>query len=320
EEEKSESPEHLPAVRELKSWGAQIVLPVGRPEQLQGLVLLGPQKSGGSYGPSVLEFLGLLANQASVSLENARLLEAERTRERIIQQESLAAVAQLVDGTAHELNNPLGSAHSLVATAIESIDEARNAPAGNGALPLEEAKQALLFAQQQHARARQIIQTLRQLSELSAQPREAIPLAKILEDAVRAIRLKHSALPFEGDLLVPPEMAPYPGSFAQISQMFLHVLDNAVRSLGGAQGKIKATLTDEKGEVVFRCEDTGCGIAPEHLKNVFRPFYSGWRPQRDCRGLGLYVCHEIAKTHGGRIDIESTLGKGTTITVRLPRG
>jgi signal transduction histidine kinase len=67
--------------------------------------------------------------------------------------------------------------------------------------------------------------------------------------------------------------------------------------------------------VVARVEDQGSGISSEHLKNVFEPFFT---TRKGGTGLGLYVCHEIVKRHGGALTVQSEIGRGTTFSVELP--
>jgi signal transduction histidine kinase len=69
--------------------------------------------------------------------------------------------------------------------------------------------------------------------------------------------------------------------------------------------------------VAIRFDDTGCGISREHLKQLCMPFFTT-RAESGGRGLGLYISHRIIEEHGGRIEVESEIGKGTSVTVLLP--
>jgi signal transduction histidine kinase len=82
-----------------------------------------------------------------------------------------------------------------------------------------------------------------------------------------------------------------------------------------ANGKITVSLSSRDNSVVVEVADNGRGIAPDHLPNIFRPFYT---TKGDGTGLGLSLARRIVEDHQGRIDVTSTVGKGTTFAVILP--
>jgi signal transduction histidine kinase len=100
----------------------------------------------------------------------------------------------------------------------------------------------------------------------------------------------------------------------QIHQVLLNLLLNALQAID-ANGKITVTLSATGTTAVVEVADNGRGIAPDHLPNIFRPFYT---TKGDGTGLGLSLARRIVEDHQGRIDVSSTLGKGTTFTVVLP--
>jgi signal transduction histidine kinase len=103
---------------------------------------------------------------------------------------------------------------------------------------------------------------------------------------------------------------------SQINQVFLNLLVNAVQAID-QKGIISIRTGVHEGEVWIEIADTGKGIAPEHLKQIFDPFFTT-KPVGMGTGLGLSVSYGIVQKHGGRIEVLSELGKGTTMRVCLP--
>ena len=106
----------------------------------------------------------------------------------------------------------------------------------------------------------------------------------------------------------------YPG---RLNQVFLHVLRNASQAIDGP-GRITIRTSESGGEVQVVIQDTGKGIPKEHLKNIFEPRFSA-KGDRIRTGLGLSICSNIMRQHKGTIRVESELGKGSVVTIALPR-
>jgi len=100
----------------------------------------------------------------------------------------------------------------------------------------------------------------------------------------------------------------------QIHQVLLNLLLNAQQAMD-SKGKIQVTVEHKGSSAVIEVADNGRGIAPDHLPNIFRPFYT---TKGDGTGLGLSLARRIVEDHQGRIDVTSTVGKGTTFAVVLP--
>ena len=103
---------------------------------------------------------------------------------------------------------------------------------------------------------------------------------------------------------------------SQLNQVFLNLLVNAAQAIG-ERGQITLRTRHEDDWVSIAISDTGSGIAPAIRKRVFDPFFTT-KPVGKGTGLGLSLAYGIITKHGGRIDVESELGKGSTFTVRLP--
>ncbi|MBI3019060.1 MAG: GHKL domain-containing protein, partial [Deltaproteobacteria bacterium] len=99
----------------------------------------------------------------------------------------------------------------------------------------------------------------------------------------------------------------------QINQVFLNLIRNAVQAMPQG-GELKVSLKSSKDSLQIVFEDTGLGISPENIKSLFIPFFT---TKEEGSGLGLPICQKILKAHGGTIQVESTLQKGTKFIITL---
>jgi two-component system NtrC family sensor kinase len=145
----------------------------------------------------------------------------------------------------------------------------------------------------------------------------ALAVQDPLANALRLLepRLKQDAITVMME--VPADLPPICGRTEQLEQVFLNVLVNAWHAMpGGGTLTIEACTTPElQVRLCFR--DTGIGISHEALERVFEPFYST-KGERGT-GLGLAICKQILDHHQGTIQLESTPGLGTTVTIQLPQ-
>ena len=102
----------------------------------------------------------------------------------------------------------------------------------------------------------------------------------------------------------------------QIEQVLINMIHNAIQAMQ-KNGKLRIALEQHSDEAHLIIQDSGCGIAPEHLRRIFDPFFTT-KPEGQGTGLGLSTSYGIIKNHGGRIDVESEVGTGTTFTIVIP--
>jgi signal transduction histidine kinase len=144
---------------------------------------------------------------------------------------------------------------------------------------------------------------------------KVVPVQEVLEAALNLasnpLKQRAQIVREYGD--IPPVL----GLTSELTELFVHLLINAAQALEEEPGTVTVSTADEPDSVVIRISDTGRGISAEHLPRVFDPFFTT-RPPGCGAGMGLAVCYGIVARHGGSITLESQLGIGTIVNVRLP--
>jgi two-component system, NtrC family, sensor kinase len=239
---------------------------------------------------------------------NRMIHELEVHQEQLVQSRKIAAVGTLTSGIAHELNNPI---NNIVLTA-ESLKEDFKE------LSQEEAMGLIQDILIQSERASEIVKGLLDFSRAEHPEFEALPVGAVIHDTLKLVRnqLTLSGIHLEQD--IPPDLPPIYGERKSLQQVFLNLFINAIQAmLSGGTLRIGAHPSSDGQWMVIDVTDTGVGIEPEHLTQIFDPFYTTKQVGRGT-GLGLSVTYGIVEKHGGHIEVKSRTGAGATFTVTLP--
>ncbi len=216
--------------------------------------------------------------------------------------EHLATLGELATGLAHEIRNPLAG----IAGVIEIIS--RDLPSTSPArLVVKDVRQEI-------ARINRIVTDLLQTARPHPPNMRRSDLNITVEHAVMLGRQQALSKPVEITLRKDPRLPEVEHDSDQIHQVLLNLLLNALQAIEG-EGKVTVTLKRDPSFALIDVADTGRGIAPEHLPNIFRPFYT---TKGEGTGLGLSLARRSVEAHHGTIDVRSSPGRGTTFTVRLP--
>jgi signal transduction histidine kinase len=255
----------------------------------------------------------LAASRAEIERWNRELEQrvVERTQQlkeaqaQLVQAQKLAALGQLGAGVAHEINNPLGG----VLGHVQLLLSERTPEAGD--------YEALKHIEEGARRASEIVQNLLRFSVQRKEPvRTSVDLNKLVRDTLSLtetlIKDQKIALALELDANKPRARA----DSGQLAQVLLNLAANARTAMpDGGSLRVSTLLRD--GQVAFAVADTGKGIAPEIRERIFEPFFTT-KDEWSNVGLGLSVSYRIVAEHGGRIEVDSAVGTGSTFTVWLP--
>jgi signal transduction histidine kinase len=205
---------------------------------------------------------------------------------------------QLMADVAHELRTPL----SILQGRIEGLID--------GVYPRDDAHMAQLLDETKHLS--RLVEDLRTIANAEA---GALELRKEKVDPAELIRDAASSFDRPIEIDVPDDLPPIDADPVRIREVLLNLLSNATRHTP-ADETIAIRATRESGRLVIRVIDAGVGIAADELPHVFERFQKGGGSRGS--GLGLSIARTLVLAHGGDIRVDSEVGRGTTVTVRLP--
>lgn len=249
-------------------------------------------------------------------------------QDELVQQETLASLGALVAGVAHELNTPIGNALIASDTAAEALRDAQK-QLDSGQVKrselqaaLKHSRDSLLLALGNLRRTAGLVEDFKQVAvDRASLQRRPFQLLKVCEEVVHLLHHSLKAQLHEVRIELPPELSldSYPGAFGQV---LTNLVQNA--AVHGFEGRSSGLITirleqaDEQ-QLTLSVSDDGRGIPPEHVDQVFKPFFTT-RLGRGGSGLGLHLVYSIVhNVLGGRIELSSTLGQGTRFLLHLPR-
>jgi len=277
--------------------------------------------------------------------ELSKLREESRLNEvQMMQTEKMSSLGQMVAGLAHEMNTPLG----FVKNNIEML-EAKNKETKELIALYEKLRSQIMYGSPNDVamllsqidnvsqrvknrvwqesdtlfrssiegidRIQDLILNLKNFSRLDEADFKPTDINENIEST-----LKIAGHLFKGGIQVIKEFSPLPPvqAFpAQMNQVFLNLITNAVHAVDERTGRITIKTMHQGNSVVIKVIDNGKGIPPENLKKIFDPFFTT-KPVGQGTGLGLSIAYKIIEKHGGKIEVQSQVGRGTEFTITLP--
>jgi len=278
----------------------------------------------------------LLAEKAE---QTALIRKLEEAHNQLLQSEKLASIGQLAAGVAHEINNPIGFVNSNLGTLAEYVDSLlavlaayeiecprcvspevqQRIDAVRAAAEIDYLRKdiGLLLAESREglARVKRIVQDLKDFSRVDAGDWEWADLHRGLDSTLNVV---NNEIKYKADLVKEYGRLPQVECLAsQLNQVFMNLVVNAAHAIAERGTITIRTGTLDDAWVWIEIADTGSGISPENMKRIFDPFFTT-KSVGQGTGLGLSLSYGIVRKHGGRLEVASEPGVGTTFKVILP--
>lgn len=266
-----------------------------------------------------------------------RKAELERMQAQLVHSEKMASLGQLAAGVAHELNNPAGFILSNISALPDYLRRLERILSTYDSVSLTPADFEVVAAVKSDVEYRRIlsdldsiatdcfsgaerikgiVQNLRLFSRLDEAELKEVDVHEGIESTIRLLSQYFTSPVIElrrvyGSL---PRISCYAG---QLNQVWMNLLVNAAQAIGQSRGEVTIRTSSRDQVVDVSVSDTGRGISPEHINRIFDPFFTT-KAIGEGTGLGLSISHGIIMRHGGRLTVESAVGRGTTFNVILP--
>jgi two-component system sensor histidine kinase HydH len=293
-------------VRALELVNGSVVLAIVGEDQLLGMLALRDERLREAYSSDEIELFRGVAASIGVTLQNSQVYERMKERDR------LAALGQMAAGLAHEIRNPLGSIKGA-AQYLQPIGEQLS----DGAT-----KEFLDIIVEEVNRLNRIVSQFLDYARPYRGDQKPLDVNDVVKKTLHLIEKEEGATRVEINTNLVEGLPPVRADAEQLRQVFLNLAINAVQAMpqgGRLQVSTSLRRSTRRGaaaaflEVRFR--DTGAGIPPGDMSNLFIPFFT---TKEKGTGLGLPISHRIIENHGGTIEVRSQPGAGASFTVLLP--
>jgi two-component system sensor histidine kinase HydH len=318
----SRDPRVNPVLQQKLNLQSLVVIPLLAKEKSFGAIAADRTEPGKNITQETLESVMTFAQQAGLAIHNALMYQElkafsqqmeekiqkttadlRKTEAQLIRSEKLAALGQLSAGIAHEIRNPLTSINILIHSLTET-------------LPREDSRwEDLKVIEEEILRINEIVDQFLRFAKPASPLFEKTNLVPVLEEILQLLRPQIE----RGGITVKKEFGPLPlitVDKEQIKQVTLNLLMNAIQAMTeGGRLSMSGRLSKNGDWVELAIQDSGVGIPPDDMNKLFDPFFS---TKEGGMGLGLAIAHRIIDQHHGKIEVESTPGKGTLFTISLP--
>jgi len=291
-----EDPRHFSGVSESTEYETESLMgvPLITKDKIIG-VLEVINKQEGEFSSDDENMLMALGSQAAIAIENTRLFQQ----------------SDLISEMVHELRTPLAS----IQTAAHLLAR----------VEISEEQRATLTEtiQNEAARLSNLTTSFLEMARLESGRaqfnKDPVQLDKLLEEAANLMRGRIEEENLKLNLEITPPLPIISADKDKLKQVILNLISNAIK-YNRPNGTITLGASKYKNQISFYVRDTGHGMKPEHVKQLFQKFYRvpGSEKLADGTGLGLSITRRIIESHGGKIEVDSQEGVGSTFTVTLP--
>lgn len=316
-------------IREMEKLDTTLVGPIYIKGRLIGLFFLGEKRSEDIYTEDEFSMLEIIFSQAGTSIENARLYKRvheqmeelkKNQSEQLMQSAKLASVGELAVSVAHEINNPLTGILGFTSLLLSEMS------------PDDPRTKDLKVIESEALRSRQIVRNLLDFSRSHGSKKEPVDINGVIRNTLTLIQYQAKTSNMNLIERFAKDLPPVHADADQLKQVFINLIKNAFDAMpkGGILTIETSTLPEKplvmnsavhesasEEMVMIQFKDSGMGIHPDHLQNIFDPFFTTKGRQMGT-GLGLSISYNIIEKHGGRLEVESELGKGSNFMIKLP--
>ncbi|MFW6146871.1 MAG: PAS domain S-box protein [Thermodesulfobacteriota bacterium] len=254
------------------------------------------------------EIVGTMGVFQDISTRKTLSEKLSATQAELIQAVKIRALGDLVTGVAHEINNPLMASDTFLHLLEESVDDN------------PELKKRVLLIKECNKRIQDIVQKLREFSRQAKVEFTAMDVNDAVEAVMAITRQQLLNQGIEVDLTLKKDLPKVLGDKNQIEQVLLNLISNARDAMESKEEKaltIQTRLNQKGKQVEISVRDTGVGMTDEQIEKIFNPFFTTKDSDKGI-GLGLSICYRLIEAHQGKIEVKSTLNKGTEFLVSLP--
>jgi len=237
---------------------------------------------------------------------NRMAIELDTKQEQLVHSRKIAAIGTFTAGIAHELNNPINNIYLTAETLLE--DHQSMSP--------PECKELILDVLNQSERAGDIVKNLLDFSRSEMPSFSELKINDVIQKTLKLVKNQVMLAGINTEVKVQEATPAINGNLRNLEQVFLNLFLNAIQAMPDG-GKITVDVREENHFVRVDVSDTGVGMQPDQLQRIFEPFYTTKQVGRGT-GLGLAVSYALIKKHGGYIEVQSEVDKGTTFSIFLP--
>jgi signal transduction histidine kinase len=290
-----------------------ITVPLWSSSTLMAMITVMNKKGGDAFDKQDLRLFTVFANLAGAALQNAflyadlkhKISELNSTQQQLVHSTKMAAIGELAANVAHEINNPLTSVLGYTSYLLKTLE-----------IP-DESRKKLRMMEQETLRVRKIIRNLLDFSRQRASWMQPGDVVQPLRETVLLLQGAAEGASVRIIEEYPASPVTVNMDHNEIKQVFINIMNNALHAMReGGELRVRVDAGHD-GETAIVFSDTGNGIPQEHLKKIFDPFFST-KGNGDGTGLGLSISYRIIQNHGGRIEVESEVGRGSRFRVILP--
>lgn len=259
--------------------------------------------------------------------------EIVATQKQLLQSSKMASIGTMTAGVAHEINNPTNFTHAAVYMMNDEIHQIKSflkkLAGGNDAEPevlksfddkftklIELTKTAF----EGTTRIKTIVEDLRTFARIDATKKAHVQVSDLINSTGHLVRTQYDSIIIETQLGYEPLIKCFP---SKLNQVFMNIIVNACQAIESKKsskskfvGKVIIKTTQQDNRLIISFEDNGCGMTEQTLNRIYEPFYTT-KDVGSGTGLGMAISFGIIEEHGGSIDVESIVDKGTKITVEL---